>query len=467
MVVKIQKSHPAMKGTLEYNLRKVEKGVAVTLGTFNIPDTGSQRDIQNTFESYEHRNIMSEKVSFQMSINPNPDKEDERLTDDEALRYARELLEGMGYGNQPAVVFRHSDINRVHYHVVSIRTDANGKKIRDYQENMRLQRLAARLGRDYHYELGDGEQKKDRKKGRTLPRPRFDPKAADVTGQYASLAEAALEWRFETTAQFACIMRSMGVDVEFTEGTDEDGNMKRGIMLQGMDYRNRKSNAAIPQEALGDDYYARVAARMAECAAMKPDDEERKKDLARRKYLFKVVSGLLEKSETQGHFERMLRKAGIEVMLSRNIDGEVFGATFADMREHRAYKCSELSRATLLAAIKEAAVPETGRWDVNETALREEWLERRRAERREAHIQMNMDLAAEQDSPTVRTGRNTGAASVRKERTPDAFEVFEDIILGTAGLLEAILGRQGNPTGQGRAVRGPQPARRPRRPRYR
>lgn len=42
---------------------------------------------------------------------------------------AQEFMERMGYGEQPYIIFQHSDIDRKHMHIVSVRVDGNGQEI--------------------------------------------------------------------------------------------------------------------------------------------------------------------------------------------------------------------------------------------------------------------------------------------------------------------------------------------------
>ena len=45
----------------------------------------------------------------------------------------REYMEKLGYGDQPYIIFRHEDNARPHIHIVSLRIDEQGRKIRDYK----------------------------------------------------------------------------------------------------------------------------------------------------------------------------------------------------------------------------------------------------------------------------------------------------------------------------------------------
>lgn len=58
----------------------------------------SEREIRDLFSLFERRNIRTEKVSFQMSLNPNPENPGEALSDDKAMEIAVLLMTKLGYG---------------------------------------------------------------------------------------------------------------------------------------------------------------------------------------------------------------------------------------------------------------------------------------------------------------------------------------------------------------------------------
>ena len=89
MVVRIQKSRPSMKGTLDYNQKKVDRGVAAILGAYNITEGLDRDSLRRTFARYERGNIRTEKVSFQMNIDPDPDRPGEPADRRSALRRRR------------------------------------------------------------------------------------------------------------------------------------------------------------------------------------------------------------------------------------------------------------------------------------------------------------------------------------------------------------------------------------------
>ena len=70
----------------------------------------------------------------------------------------RQMMEHMGYGNQPYFVYKHKDLDRVHYHVVSTRIDKEtGQKIKDNYEQEKMQRYIQ--GLEQKYDLKQEEPK--------------------------------------------------------------------------------------------------------------------------------------------------------------------------------------------------------------------------------------------------------------------------------------------------------------------
>ena len=56
------------------------------------------------------------------------------------------LMRHLGYGSQLCLVYRHADIDRVHFHIVSTRIDKHsGKRIKDNFEKEKVQKFINEL----------------------------------------------------------------------------------------------------------------------------------------------------------------------------------------------------------------------------------------------------------------------------------------------------------------------------------
>ena len=131
-------------GALGYNFKKVEKGEASILFAQNLyqnkEGTYTMEDVLADMEALIPKNCRTKKTVFHCSLNPHPD---EKLSDETLMQLAKEYMEALGYGKQPYIVFKHSDIAREHIHILSLRVNGEGKKINDKFEKRRSKKISS------------------------------------------------------------------------------------------------------------------------------------------------------------------------------------------------------------------------------------------------------------------------------------------------------------------------------------
>jgi len=150
MVGKISRGK-SLFGALSYNMDKVKNNRATVLagqkiiespdGSFTIPQ------ISNSFQAYLAANRKTEKPIVHISLNPDPD---DKVSDYDYKRLAKDYMKKMGYGKQPFIVFKHNDIERTHIHIVTVCVDEEGRKISDAFEKRRSMAACRELERDYN-----------------------------------------------------------------------------------------------------------------------------------------------------------------------------------------------------------------------------------------------------------------------------------------------------------------------------
>lgn len=215
MIVEIHKSSSSMSGTLQYNENKVRAGVASILCCHGVGSTEIPV-INRLFEDRERLSLReAQHLSFQMSVNPGPE---DGIREERIPEFVKDLMEGLGYGEQPWVIFRHEDTGRVHYHVVSTRIDSEGRKIRDYYEKRACDRLVKGLQEKYGYVKGRGAKKAE---GANVTIPVFRYGEGNVVRMMEDCLRHSLTYRFTTGRQFAEVLRCHGVLVREGLGKDD------------------------------------------------------------------------------------------------------------------------------------------------------------------------------------------------------------------------------------------------------
>lgn len=298
MVVNILKSTDNMESTFLYNKGKVDIDVASIIHIGNIPGS-SLEDIRETFARYERMNRRSKAVSFHMSIDPMPGVDN--MTDDDIRKMAIRLMDGLGYSEQPFVVFKHEDIDRTHYHVLSIRVDGNGKKIDDFQEKRRCFLLAKGMEKDFGYVMGN-RLKQQSKEGPL----RFDRTLGDVSGQVRNIYGECLKYHFTSYAQFQLILRTHGLLL------DESSGHRTRFSIRGLDSRGKPCTKNVSDKAVGLDLYRLYSDR-----ALRSIDEMKVMAMERTR-IKSCAAGPLRDATSPAHFRNMMAKCGIDFRIERD-----------------------------------------------------------------------------------------------------------------------------------------------------
>src|SRR6218665_2304435 len=183
MIAKIGRGG-SLYGALAYNYQKLEKESAQILFTQKIiqsPDGNySLEQLSRSFELHLLANRKTEKPIIHISLNPDPK---DNVSDTNFENMAKDYMRQMGYGNQPFVVFKHTDIDRTHIHIISVCVDAEGRKISDKFEKRRSMAVCRTLEKQYSL-ISALEKKQD------AYNPTFKPvdyKAGDIKSQMASI----------------------------------------------------------------------------------------------------------------------------------------------------------------------------------------------------------------------------------------------------------------------------------------
>src|SRR5690554_5083120 len=149
MIAKIGRSEN-LYGALAYNNLKVEKENGQILFTNKIIETPSGAytvsQLTQSFEPYLIANRNTQYHTLHISLNPDPK---DKVSDDKYREMAQEYMREMGYGEERFVVFRHTDIDRIDMHIVSVCVDEQGVKISDSFEKMRSMNICRELERKH------------------------------------------------------------------------------------------------------------------------------------------------------------------------------------------------------------------------------------------------------------------------------------------------------------------------------
>ena len=261
MVTKIQQHTKSSSSPLEYNEKKCREGKAELVHTRNIADD-SLRGVEKALLSLEENPAISErtrKLGLHLTVNPGKDDGmEEALT----MSYIDDLMSAIGYGAQPYAVYRHHDIDRIHYHIVSVRANRNGKIIRDTFSRRRVMRIQQDLSRKYGFTVGLKNGNGDR----ILPAPQPVKRGmTDVVSQLKANIMEAMCYGHNSDEEFRAILRRFGIDMKRGTRKGKNGKEHRYVSFRAFDEKGKYMCRPVKaKKLLGmpfDEYYAKSRRR--------------------------------------------------------------------------------------------------------------------------------------------------------------------------------------------------------------
>ena len=399
MIVEIEKPRPSCNSALNYNEGKVDRNVAELVAYRNIDDVTSQ-GIYELFSRYEKTRYPVREMSFHASVNPS---ETDTCTEDEIMDFIASLMDSLGLGEQPWLVYRHFDIDRVHYHIVSVRADRDGRKINNLYEQRKASQFIKSVAEQYHFSVPEaGESARNTKSLEDGKPPQkkmyFKPSSADRISQMKDISEYALTYDFDGISQFCCIMEGLGVRA--TERIEESGS---SFVLRGLNSKGRPCTKEISESELGMELFGMC---MSTSSENKQTHRIHRKEKER---LEGLVKASFKYSKSKSHFENILRNKGVSVHYSYSSEGDLFGITLVDHRTKCVFKASELPEVISVRMMQEAV--ESGHWRaVDRGEKSRAYIAEKRKESREAANTLLMVKAGVISRVLKPVGQPTGSS---------------------------------------------------------
>ena len=230
MVAKILgKTHSATAPFL-YNEQKVILGVADLVMASGVNGYYINQ-IMETFEKYENNPAIDDRtryLGFHMAVNPGPT---DNMDEPAVMAFICEHMKNLGFGDQPYVVYRHNDIERQHYHVVSVRIDEKGKVINDSFLHFRALESMKQLAPKYGFHIGADPAGKELS-GIALEPAFLDMTKDHVMDQIVANLNEVLDYEFNDFTEFAAAMRSWGLEVSVVEKRNQQDKEKKQRLLR-------------------------------------------------------------------------------------------------------------------------------------------------------------------------------------------------------------------------------------------
>lgn len=322
-------------GALSYNQLKVDHENGSILATHRIRETVngqfSVNQLYSSFEPYLMANKRTEKPVLHISLNPNPK---DSVSDEDFKKIAQDYMELMGYGDQPYIVFKHTDIERTHIHIVSTCVDRYGKKLSDSYEKLRSMNACRAL--EQKYQLLSATEKNQNPK-EVIFKP-VDYKEANVKSQIASVIRHLPKYyQYQSLGAYNALLSLFNITAEQIEG-ELHGQSKQGLVYFALNEKGEKTTNPFKSSLFGKQ------AGMDSLQNHFEQSKEKMKTEPAKQILKNSIEVAMHTMNNETDFKKQLVDQGVNTIVRRNDQGRIYGITFIDHESRAVWNGSQLSK---------------------------------------------------------------------------------------------------------------------------
>lgn len=332
----------SLYGALSYNGEKINKEEGRVLCTNKIyvpPDgkIGISEMVEN-FKNYMPKTGRTKKPVLHISLNPHPD---DVLSDSDLTNIAREYLDKLGFGEQPYIVYKHTDIDRHHIHIVTVNVDEQGKRLNMDFIHRRSKKATTEIEEKYNLRKAE-RQRMDP----DTPLRKVDYNAGDVKRQVANTVKLIMSrYSFQTMGEYNAVLSLYGLTSEETNGR-VNGREYHGIVYSVLDENGRK---------IGNPFKASRLGKFASLNAVHEKINRSEQNITRETVAKtkRRVAQAMNGSHNKEDFIAALKERNIDLVLRYTDAGRIYGATFIDHDTHTGLNGSRLGREFTANALNE------------------------------------------------------------------------------------------------------------------
>jgi hypothetical protein len=347
MVAKI-KSGKSLTGALNYNENKVKQGKAQLIAATGYPKDMKDLNFYDKLfrlTDLAGRNERTKTNTVHISLNfPNG----EALPTDTLQVITQDYMAGIGFENQPYLVYRHTDAGHPHIHIVTTNIKPGGYRISlHYLGQNQSEKIRKAI--EVKYQLTKAEEQPKQK-----PDLKADPadygKAETKRAITNVLGFTVRAYKFTSIPEFNAVLQQYHVQAD--RGSKDSRMYARGGLVYWiLDKQGNKVSVPIKASTI----YGKPTLKTLE-EKFKLNEQLRKPYKAG---LIKNVDEVLAKPQTQSSFQQALRKKGIQVILRQNDEGRIYGVTFIDPKNKAVFNGSDLGKAYSANLLSAKLLPES------------------------------------------------------------------------------------------------------------
>ena len=335
----------SLKETLNYNEKKVQKGVATCIGAGNFLLEVQHMNFYQKLHRFENRNLLNDRAAtktIHISLNFDPS---ENHSTEQLKIIADEYMQRIGFGEQPYLIYQHQDAAHPHIHILSTTIREDGTRINTHNI-CRNQSEMARKAIEEKYNLirATRDQNTTQHKLTAFDLTRLEYGKTETRRGIANILSQVLKsYNYTSLPELNAILKQFSITADRGEETSFTYR-KHGLLYKVLDSGGNKIGVPIKASSLPG----------------KPTLSFLETRFAFNKTKREIPKLALQKAidETLGHhpanleqFITALCQKQITAVIRQNAEGRIYGITFVDHKNKSVFNGSEIGKQYSIAGL--------------------------------------------------------------------------------------------------------------------
>ncbi|HEY0298487.1 MAG TPA: relaxase/mobilization nuclease domain-containing protein [Arachidicoccus sp.] len=336
MVARIE-TGKSIRGVLNYNENKVAVAEAELLLASGFPRSPDRLNFNNKLDIFEKLTRQNERtktntlhITLNFSI-------DDKLDNDLLQQIAADYMKGIGFGEQPFLVYRHYDAAHPHIHIATVNIADGGERIETHNIGRDASnRTRKQLEETYGLVRAENQKKEQAYTIRPVDLQRIVyGKQETKQAISAVVREVVRTYKFTSLTELNAILGQFNVLAD--RGKPESKMFEnKGLIYSLINERGERIGVPIKASII----YGKPTLPQLE-KLFTENKISRKPYGERLKFLLDRTVG---KASDMQSLENELRRQGIRILFRKNVLGNIYGITFIDNATRVVFNGSDLGK---------------------------------------------------------------------------------------------------------------------------
>ncbi|RPD43119.1 hypothetical protein EG028_02155 [Chitinophaga barathri] len=342
-----------LDGLIRYNEAKVQEGTGICLEASGFgadPDALNALQKSRRFQKITSLNAgaMRNAVHFVLSFPP-----EEMLSPERMIEIAQRYIDLVGYGDQPALIYQHTDTAHPHLHIVTTNIRRDGTQmpedwfIRDVAEPARKQ-----IEDEFALIKAEGRGQRQGEQNLSLDAEALRYGHQETKRAISNIVRMVIaQYKFASLGDFNAVLRQYNIMAD----PGESGSKRRdvdGLVYSMLGPHGEKVGRQVNASAIHERPTMKV---LRQIFSVKEEQRERFRGRVTR-----IVSDAVRSCSSLESFCDEIGRFGIKAHFHRGKNDRIFGLTFIDTHTRVVFSGSDLRKDLGAAAVlRKLSPPQT------------------------------------------------------------------------------------------------------------